>query len=112
MGEKSPAEFLIVALLLSTAVLSFISVLYVAIAGYSAETFYAVSFVIIQVAFFCIVSYVIIRIKEWINSQAVIRERYLSELNEIKRAVEFLRKDIEHINKKADNLEKILSKKD
>jgi hypothetical protein len=109
MGETSTARFIIVALLLSTAVMSVFSVLFVTISGYSIETIYAVSFVIMQIAFFCVIAYVIIRVKEWLEGYLEERDSYLEDLVEIKEGIESLRENVEMISEKADNIEEIIS---
>lgn len=109
MGETSTARFIIVALLLSTAAMSVISVLFVTISGYSIETIYAVSFVIMQVAFFCVIAYIIIRVKEWLEGYLESRDRCFEDLIELKEGIESLRENIEMISEKTDNIEKIIS---
>ncbi|MBP2133837.1 hypothetical protein J2128_001791 [Methanomicrobium sp. W14] len=49
------------------AVVSVVLVLFVSESEFSAEVIYSVSFVIMQVAFFCVVTYFILRMREWLS---------------------------------------------
>jgi hypothetical protein len=108
MGETSTARLIIVALLLSTAIMSVISVLFVNISGYSIETIYAVSFVIMQVAFFCVIGYMIIRMKEWLEGYLEAINKCMEELGPIKDGIESIRENIEMMNEKTDNIENVV----
>lgn len=108
MGETSTARLIIVALLLSTAVMSVISVLFVNMSGYSIETIYAVSFVIMQVAFFCVIGYMIIRMKEWLEGYLKAIDNCMGELDSIKDGIKSIRENIEMMDEKTDNIESVV----